>query len=150
MSEAFTYYQHFLRTQREKFGKAFRNYVYAGALFSAADYVQAQRARADLKRKVARIFQKVDVLALPTHNGPAPKIDLEAPLDPLRFIRGAWLTMIFNMTSCPAISLPCGYSQSGLPIGLQIAAKPFDEITALRVAYNYQQHAGLKDNHPAI
>lgn len=150
MSEAFTYYQHFLRTRGEEFGKAFRNYVYAGALFSAADYVQAQRARADLKRKVARIFQHVDVLALPTHNGPAPKLDLEAPLDPRRFIRGAWLTMIFNMTSCPAISLPCGYSEGGLPIGLQIAAKPFDEITALRVAYNYQEHAGLKDNHPPI
>ena len=150
MSEAFTYYQHFLRTRGEEFGKAFRNYVYAGALFSAADYVQAQRARADLKRKVARIFQHVDVLALPTHNGPAPKLDLEAPLDPRRFIRGAWLTMIFNMTSCPAISLPCGYSEGGLPIGLQIAAKPFYEITALRVAYNYQEHAGLKDNHPPI
>ena len=60
------------------------------------------------------------------------------------------MTMIFNMTSCPAISLPCGYSEGGLPIGLQIAAKPFDEITEIRVAYNYQEHAGLKDNHPAI
>lgn len=56
----------------------------------------------------------------------------------------------FNLTGLPAISVPCGFSGSGLPIGLQIAGKPFDEPTVLRVAYTYQQHAGWWKRRPPL
>lgn len=150
MSEAYTYYQHLLRSQKEDFGAPFRRYVYAGGLFTGSDYVQALRARAKLKRSVARIFAEVDVMVLPTSSEPASKLDVFAAPDPTRFIRGAWFTMIFNMTSCPAISLPCGFTEAGLPIGLQIAGSPFDEASVLRAAYAYQQQSGFASMRPPI
>ena len=58
--------------------------------------------------------------------------------------------MIFNMTSCPAISLPCGFTEAGLPIGLQIAGSPFDEASVLRAAYAYQQQSGFASMRPPI
>ena len=150
MSEAYTYYQHLLRSQKEDFGAPFRRYVYAGGLFTSSDYVQALRARAKLKRSVAQVFADVDVMVMPTSGEPASKLDVFAAPEPLRFIRGPWFTMIFNMTSCPAISLPCGFTEAGLPIGLQIAGSPFDESSVLRAAYAYQQQAGFVGMRPPV
>ncbi|MBI4311301.1 MAG: Asp-tRNA(Asn)/Glu-tRNA(Gln) amidotransferase subunit GatA, partial [Chloroflexi bacterium] len=59
-------------------------------------------------------------------------------------------TAPFNATGMPAISIPCGFSAAGLPIGLQLAAKPFDEPTLLRAAYAYQQHAGWHEKRPSL
>ena len=57
-------------------------------------------------------------------------------------------TSPFNQTGMPAISVPCGFSAAGLPIGLQIAGKPFDERTVLRVAYAYEHRAGWTKGRP--
>ena len=56
----------------------------------------------------------------------------------------------FNLTGLPAISVPCGLTRAGLPIGLQIAGQPFDEATVLRVAHAYEQHTDWHRRHPAL
>ena len=147
LSEAFAYYQHLLRSQPEKVGESARRYLYAGALFSAADYVQAQRARSWLRSKMAEVFQRVHVLALPTQPGLA---DTFESLEPLFLAMGPKIKAIFNSIGAPAISVPCGFSESGLPLGLQIAGRPFDEETIMRVAYCYQNSTPYHKKRPPL
>jgi aspartyl-tRNA(Asn)/glutamyl-tRNA(Gln) amidotransferase subunit A len=65
-------------------------------------------------------------------------------------IGGPSFTAPYNLTGLPAISVPCGFTQAGLPVGMQFAGKPFDEPGVLRVAYAYQQHARWIDRRPPI
>ena len=116
-----------------------------GGLFTSADYVQSQRVRNVIKREFAEVLQKVDVVASPTMSTPAARFDEIEPLNPPR---APSFTGPYNLTGMPAISVPCGFTPSGLPVGLQIAGKPFDEPTVLRAAYAYQQHARLFDQRP--
>jgi aspartyl-tRNA(Asn)/glutamyl-tRNA(Gln) amidotransferase subunit A len=118
-----------------------------GGLLSAADYVQAQRIRNVLKRDFAQVLQKVDVIVSPTMSSPAPAF---ATFDGMTTARRPSFTGPYNMTGMPAISVPCGFTAAGLPVGLQIAGKPFDESTVLRVAYTYQQHARWFEKRPQV
>jgi aspartyl-tRNA(Asn)/glutamyl-tRNA(Gln) amidotransferase subunit A len=59
-------------------------------------------------------------------------------------------TAIFNFTGFPAIQVPCGFDTDGLPVGLQIAGKPFDEATICQVAYAYEQGTPWHDKHPSL
>jgi aspartyl-tRNA(Asn)/glutamyl-tRNA(Gln) amidotransferase subunit A len=60
------------------------------------------------------------------------------------------LTRIYNLVGIPSLSIPCGFSAAGLPIGLQIAGKPFDEKTVLRVGHAYEANTPWKDRHPRL
>jgi aspartyl-tRNA(Asn)/glutamyl-tRNA(Gln) amidotransferase subunit A len=118
-----------------------------GGLFSSADYVQAQRVRNVLKREFAQVLQRVDLIASPTMSNPAPAFQ---GIDAMTTSRMPSFTGPYNLTGMPAISVPCGFTAKGLPIGLQLAGKPFDEPTVLRAAYTYQQHARLCEKRPPI
>ena len=148
LSEAFAYHQMNLRSQRENFGKIVRDRLYIGGLLTANDYVQAQRVRSRVTQEFADFFRHVDLLAMPTSPAPAPLYDEYDPVSQL--FGAASFTEPFNLTGMPAISVPCGFSLSGLPIGLQIAGKPFDESIVLRAAYTYQQHARWYKQRPPI
>jgi aspartyl-tRNA(Asn)/glutamyl-tRNA(Gln) amidotransferase subunit A len=139
LSEAFSFHRDNLASQPQNFGELVRDRFYLGALFTAADYVQAQRARSRLKREFAQVLERVDVVVTPTSARPASTFK---EVDPLGALDRPSFTGPFNQTGLPAISIPCGFNQAGLPIGLQIAGRPFDEPTVLRVAYAYQQQAG--------
>lgn len=147
LSEAFTYHERLLRQTPQEFGDMVRARFRVGALFSSADYVQAQRVRHVLKRQCAQVLQRVDVLASPTMSSPAPAF---AGTDAMSTARRPSFTGPYNLTGMPAISLPCGFTRAGLPIGLQIAGKPFDEPAVLRVAYAYQQHARWFEKRPTL
>jgi aspartyl-tRNA(Asn)/glutamyl-tRNA(Gln) amidotransferase subunit A len=116
-----------------------------GAAIPAIRYIQAQQTRRLLLRDFLNAFQRVDVIVSPTLPVPPPKIGEEVikikgvETD----IAGALIpfTFPYNATGLPAISVPCGFSASGLPISLQIGGKPFDEETVLRVAHAYEQQA---------
>ena len=147
LSEAFAYHQRNLQIQPENFGDPVRARICSGALLTAADYVQAQRARSRAKREFAELLQRVDVLAMPT----TPKAAVTfKEFDPFGTMVNPSFTSPFNQTGMPAISVPCGFNEDGMPIGLQIAGRPFDEATVLRVAYTYQQHAGWTDRRPPL
>jgi aspartyl-tRNA(Asn)/glutamyl-tRNA(Gln) amidotransferase subunit A len=147
VAEAYAYHQECFRQSPELYGEQFFSRTLPGALLSAADYITAQRGRARIKRGFAELLTRVDLLALPTFPHPAVTFaeDLATP---------AWgrtsLTRMFNLTGLPAISVPCGFSAAGLPIGLQLAGRPFDDAGVLRAAYAYEQATDWHTRRPPL
>jgi aspartyl-tRNA(Asn)/glutamyl-tRNA(Gln) amidotransferase subunit A len=147
MGEAFAFHENNLITRRHDYGEMVRARFLLGGLLSAGDYLQAQRVRRLIKREMAQALQEVDVLVTPT--SPKPAALLEG-YDATVTLTGRSFTSPFNVAGLPAISIPGGFTAEGLPIGLQIAGKPFDESTVLRVAYAYQQAARWFERRPPI
>jgi Asp-tRNA(Asn)/Glu-tRNA(Gln) amidotransferase A subunit family amidase len=116
--------------------------IRAGEKVSAAEYIRARRELEEGRRSIRAVFAEVDVLVTPTMPMPAPAIaDLRANPDALRPAELKLLrnTRPFNVWGLPAISVPCGFTQSGLPIGMQIAGAHWREDLVLRVAQAYEQ-----------
>ena len=147
VSEAFAYHEPNLKTRPQEFGQIVRGRFRIGGLMSASDYLQAQRVRTWARRDFAEVMKTVDFLVTPTMTQPAPAFE---GYDPISTARGKSFTAPFNVTGLPAISVPCGFTESGLPIGMQIAGKPFDEPGVIQAAYTYQQYAGWHEVKPTI
>ena len=147
VSEAYAYHEPNLKKIPEKFGDITRSRFRTGGLLSAGDYLQAQRVRTWARREFAEVMKTVDFLVTPTMTTPAPAFE---GYDPTSTVRGRSFTAPFNVTGLPAISVPCGFTEAGLPVGMQIAGKPFDEPGCFQAAYTYQQHAGWYKTRPAI
>jgi aspartyl-tRNA(Asn)/glutamyl-tRNA(Gln) amidotransferase subunit A len=147
LSEAFAYHARRLRTKPEEFGDMVRARFRMGGLFTGGEYVQAQRVRNVLKRDFATALQQVDVIASPTMSNPAPAFQ---GIDVMTTARMPSFTGPYNLTGMPATSVPCGFTSAGLPVGLQLAGKPFDESTVLRAAYTYQQQVRLFEKRPPL
>lgn len=147
LSEAFAYHERALKRTPELFGDMVRARFRMGGLFTSADYVQAQRVRLVLKNECAAVLRQVDVIASPTMSTPAPPF---AGFDAMTTARRISFTGPYNLTGMPAISVPCGFTPAGLPVGLQLAGKPFDEPTVFRAAYAYQQAAGWTEKRPPL
>ena len=145
VSEAYAFHERNLKARPQDFGEAVRAHFRIGGLFNASDYVQAQRCRQLVKREFAEVLRRVDVLVTPTMSQPAAAFE---GLDIHAAIGVPSLRAPFNVTGLPAISVPCGFSAGDLPVGMQIAGKPFDEPTVLRVAYTYQQYARWFERRP--
>jgi aspartyl-tRNA(Asn)/glutamyl-tRNA(Gln) amidotransferase subunit A len=127
--------------------------IEVGYHVSAYDYLQAQRLRARLARDfVADVFDKVDVLVVPAIPEPPPSYDAAtagtAPERVQRMGRFARLTRPFNGLGLPALSVPCGFSSDGRPLGLQIVGRPFAEARVLRLGHGYEQAAGWTARRP--
>ncbi len=122
-----------------------RENLLKGQQIPAIDYLQAQYERRIFSSTVRTAMQRVNALVLPTMPVPAitvEQIDQQISIDGFPEESTAALlrlTRAFNLSSLPAISLPCGFTTNGLPIGLQLAGKPFEEAMILRIAHAYQQ-----------
>ncbi|MHC4407227.1 MAG: amidase [Planctomycetota bacterium] len=143
-SEAASYHQPFLADRADRYGDDVRVQLEAGLLLPAVDYLKGQRVRRVVRRAWAEAFAPVDCLLTPASQATAVPlgqraVDLPGGETPLLHAY-LGLSLPFNLTGHPAISVPCGFSAEGLPIGMQIVGKPFDETTILRVAHQYQQH----------
>ncbi len=114
-----------------------------------AYYLKAQRVRTLIRRDFEDAFKTVDVIVTPTTPEPAFRIG-EKSDDPLKMYLSDIFTIPCNLAGLPGISIPCGFTSGGLPIGLQILGKPFDEETILRVAYAYEQHTNWRERKPPI
>jgi len=134
-----------LTERLDDYGEQTRSRLLLGQTIPAVDYLRAQQQRRAFSSNLRSIMQGVNALVQPTIPVPAILIE-QADTDIL--IDGVTenatvallrLTMPFNLAGLPAISLPCGFSNGGLPIGLQIAGKPFEESMILRIAHAYQQ-----------
>jgi aspartyl-tRNA(Asn)/glutamyl-tRNA(Gln) amidotransferase subunit A len=117
---------------------------------TAAALIAAYRYRYALAEKVRRVLQRVDVLVTPTTAGPAPPID-----DPRLRIAGRTAsigrcTEPFNGSEVPTLSIPCGFTAAGLPIGMQISGRPLDEATVLRAGYAYEQASPWRERRPVL
>lgn len=116
--------------------------IRSGENVSAADYIERLRELKSLRRSIGAVFADVDLMVTPTVAVPAPAIaDLKANPDSLRPAELKVLrnTRPFNVWGLPAISVPCGYTKGGLPIGLQIAGAHWREDLVLRLARAYEQ-----------
>src|SRR5579863_9348325 len=116
--------------------------IRSGENVSAAEYIERRQELERARREIRRVFADVDVIVTSTTPMTAPAIaDLKAHPDQLRpaELRLLRNTRPFNVWGLPAISVPCGFTQAGLPIGLQIAGPPWREDLVLRLAYAYEQ-----------
>jgi len=122
-----------------------RSRLLEGQAITAVAYLKAQHERRAFSSALRGLMQRVDAFVLPTLPIPAPALAQTAQdIEVDGVIENATtallrLTMPFNLSGLPAVSCPCGFSSNGLPIGLQIAGKPFEEATVLRIAHAYQQ-----------
>ena len=104
-----------------------------------AYYLKGQKARTLIKSDFDRAFETVDVIVTPTSPTPAFKVG-ERTADPLQMYLSDVLTTPSSLAGLPGISVPCGLSEDGLPIGLQMLAAPFEEGKVLNAAYTFEQH----------
>ena len=135
-TEAYAYHRENFIKSPELYGRNFYERVRPAALLSSADYIDVLRGRARIKRAFGQLMQRIDLLALPTF--PYPARTFEEDLNTPAWARTSF-TRPFNITGMPAISLPCGFSSTNLPIGLQLAGRPFEDALVLRAAYAYEQ-----------
>lgn len=135
-SDAAAFHHERLQTQREKFGVDVRQRLETGAAFSSGEYILARRTQAILRRQFERFFDDFDLLLTATTPIAAPP--LEGPDAVEQAGRLTRFSSPFNLTGLPAISLPCGYTGHGLPIGLQIITRPLGEAALLRAANAYE------------
>ena len=108
-----------------------------GSIMPAQAYYKVQKLRSLLRQQVHEALEKYDVLMLPTWGKPAQSIEWFANRSTPR--AQYLLTFAFALASVPAISVPCGLSSHGLPIGLQIGGRPGGDATVLKVAHAYEQ-----------
>ena len=154
MSEAAAYHRDLLARDGAKLTPSVRLRLEAGLFVTAADYLKAQQARARFNYEMSQLFQDVDLLAGPSEPITAPPI-LAAEVSIGESTVGTTgaltqYTRPYNISGTPAISLPCGFSYSGMPIGLQLAGRPFEEATVLRAAHAYEQVTDWHGRRPPV
>jgi aspartyl-tRNA(Asn)/glutamyl-tRNA(Gln) amidotransferase subunit A len=147
-SEASTIHERWLRAYSGEYGADVLERLRHGQRLTATQYLRGQQARRALMDRFRIVFEDIDVLATPTVPILAPTLpESRGPV-----ARGQLLgfTQLFNVLGLPAVSVPCGFSRNGLPIGLQLVGRPFEEETILRAAHAYEQAAGWYKNRPAV
>ncbi len=142
------------KTRGEGFGAEVKRRIMLGTYalsrgYYDAYYLKAQKVRTLIKRDFDNAFQKVDAIVTPTAPTPAFKIG-EKVDDPLQMYLSDIFTISANLAGIPGISVPCGFSKKGLPIGLQLMAKPFAEEVLLRIAYTYEKNTEWHRRKPEL
>jgi aspartyl-tRNA(Asn)/glutamyl-tRNA(Gln) amidotransferase subunit A len=147
LSEAYAIHQATLRERFGDYGEMFRNRMALAALVSAGDYVQAVRRRRELAAEFNTAMVDLDLAITAAAPGEAPAIDA---VGKFATFERPMLTMPFNVTGTPAMSVCCGYSPAGLPLAFQLAGKPFDEATVLRAAHAYEKATPWRSVRPKL
>lgn len=154
MAEASEFYKKLIIRHGPNMNLPERLRLEAGLFISGVDYVKAQRARVLFTRESHKIFEEVDLLVGPTTPMTAYPIGSRSVRLGKKSIGSiaalTQYTRAFNLNGFPAISIPCGFSEQGLPIGLQLAGKPYYENAILRTAYAYEQSTDWHNSRPPI
>ena len=146
-AEAFSLHEPWMRTRFNDYGELLRDRMAFGGLFAATDYVQAIRRRRELCVATAEATKGVDLLVTAAAPGEAPRIDAVPKWGNLA---KPGFTAPFNLTGWPAISVCSGFGPGGLPIAVQIAAKPFAEPTLFRAAHAYEAATPFRAKRPTL
>ncbi len=141
-------------TRAQGFGAEVKRRIMLGtyalsAGYYDAYYLKAQKVRTLVKQDFDRAFKTVDVLVCPTAPTPAFKVG-EKSDDPLSLYLGDIMTVTINLAGVPALSVPCGFSSNGLPIGLQMIGNVLQESTILKTAYAYEQATNWSQKSPEL
>ena len=152
--EIYAYHLPWITTTPELYQGATRNLIQGAGKANAATYAQARRQLDVVRREIENVFVSVDVLITPTQRGVAPLItpppagSVAAP--PGGGLGGLINTAAFDIYGLPTISVPCGFSAAGLPIGLQISGNHFAESKVLAVAHAYEQATKWHTRRPSL
>jgi aspartyl-tRNA(Asn)/glutamyl-tRNA(Gln) amidotransferase subunit A len=152
LGESYSIHEELFLKRRELFGENARNRMTLASTLLARDYLRAQRVRAVFRDQYRKAIADVDIL-----------LTLTAPVIPHLFDQppahahgkhasGAdnRLTRMYNLVGAPAVSIPCGFTAEGMPIGLQIAGRPGDDDTVLAAAHAYEQRTRWHTMHPPV
>jgi aspartyl-tRNA(Asn)/glutamyl-tRNA(Gln) amidotransferase subunit A len=146
-SEAYAIHEPWLKTRFNDYGELFRDRMALGGLIRATDYVQALRRRRTLCEDVKTAMAGYDILVSASQTSEAPKIT-EVPK--WATMEKPSLTMPFNLTGYPAMSVCTGFGVGGLPVSMQLIAKPFAEATIFQAGHTYETAVGSRKRRPAI
>jgi aspartyl-tRNA(Asn)/glutamyl-tRNA(Gln) amidotransferase subunit A len=145
-TEIFSIHYRELLERPGDFGRDFLGRALPACLFQSTDYVAASREHRRIIAEARVLYDKYDVLVTAGF-GPAPRLDAHKTAN---FWQRSNVFTPSNVTAGPALELPCGFSKSGLPLGMQVIGRPFDEATVLRAGYAYEQAAGWHARHPQL
>ena len=160
-SEGMSDHEIYLRTRPRDYSPGLLYSQIAGLLIPASVFVTAQRVRRLICEEFERALEKVDVIIAPTVPVPAPTIEdcrkgyleRDGRRTALQDARGNFLmlcTIPFNVTGLPSISVPCGFTATGLPVGMQVVGGPFQEEVVFQVAHAFERRAGWYKRRPPL
>jgi aspartyl-tRNA(Asn)/glutamyl-tRNA(Gln) amidotransferase subunit A len=147
LAEGFAVHEHWMRTSIVNYGELLRDRLALGALITAADYVQAQRRRRELCHAMTQAMAGLDVLLTATVPAEAPRIDR---VPKWGIVEQPNFTSTFNVTGFPAMSVCTGYGEGGLPLAMQLVAKPFGEPVLFRAGHAYERAMSWRQRRPAL
>ena len=144
----------YFETRDQGFGQEAKRRILLGTFVLSAGYYEAyylkgQKVRTLIRQDFEKAFQEVDVILSPTSPTPAFKIG-EKIADPLAMYLSDIFTIPANHAGIPAMSVPCGFTASGLPIGMQLMARPFDEEALFHAGYAFEQETGIYKRKPNL
>jgi len=148
-SEVFAVHRRRLIERLDDFGSDFLALTLPGCLFSSTDYVRAQDERRAMMRAMSAVHEQYDAIVTAS-SGPAPELSASSATRVFDHWSKPNLESPFSVTGTPAVALCNGYTPSGLPLSMQVAGRPFDESTVLRVAHAYEQATPWRDRRPAL
>src|SRR5215207_2013512 len=147
LSEAYAIHEDNLRRRFTDYGEIFRDRMAMAGLLTSADYVQALRRRRELVDEFDRAMAGLDLMMTAAAPSEAPPID---EVGKFATMERPSLTIAFNVTGAPAMSVCCGYTESGLPLSFQVVGKRFDDATVLRLAHAYEQATPWRERRPQL
>ena len=153
-ADAAAFHADMVRDRGAEYDPVIRLRMEQGLFITSVDYLKAQRARALVNLEFRQALSQVDLLVTPTIPITAPKygevnVNLGATSRPVRDAITRF-TRLFNISGFPTISVPCGFSSEGLPIGLQLAGRPFEDANVLKVAHAYEQASEWHTRRPSV
>ena len=147
LAEAFAIHEPNLKARPEKYGEIFRDRMLLSSLLTSADYVQATRLRRQLKQEVDAALRSHDVLLTASGYSAAPELRAVAKF---YLLERALITAPFDVTGHPAMTVCNGFSAAGMPVGMQIVGRAFDEGTVLRVGDAYERATEWRARRPPL
>ncbi|HVY07612.1 MAG TPA: amidase [Burkholderiales bacterium] len=154
-AEPSTYHQRWLREQPQNYGEDVRSLLEIGEMLLATHYLQAQRYRTLLRQEFMEAFKKVDVFICPTLPVTATKVGamkviIENGVEEDMLSAIMQFTGVPSLTGLPSLNVPCGFDGDGLPVGMQIIGKPFDEAFLFRIGSAFQSATDFHKKAPKI
>ena len=148
-SELFARHHHHLRRHAGDYGEHFLGRVLAACLFTASDYLAAQRERSRILAEMQPLYERFDAFVT-TGAGPAPHLAAHRNIGAAQKWSTPSMGTMFSVTGAPALALPCGFARNGLPLGFQIAGRPFEDARLLQLGHAYERATQWHCRHPVL
>jgi len=146
MAEAYGLHAADMRKRAADYGARTRRRILSGACYTSGEYEEAVRVRVAWMRQIVAALEGVDAVVTPTLPHPAFPVETQLADPP----DTSWGTRHFNMSGHPALTVPCGFTAAGLPVGMQLAGRYFDEASLFRIGHAYERATPWHTRRPAL